>query len=46
MPFFGETEYGLDSIWSKMHTSFMQWEVRFADEFEPEFDELPEMVAG
>ena len=22
----------------------MQWEVRFADEFEPEFDELPEMV--
>ena len=22
----------------------MQWEVRFADEFEPEFDKLPELV--
>lgn len=22
----------------------MQWEVRFADEFDPEFDELPEIV--
>lgn len=22
----------------------MQWEARFADEFEPEFDELPEVV--
>lgn len=22
----------------------MQWEVRFADEFDPEFDELPKIV--
>ncbi|MEX2499761.1 MAG: type II toxin-antitoxin system RelE/ParE family toxin [Wenzhouxiangellaceae bacterium] len=27
-----------------MHNSYMRWEVRLANEFEPEFDELPEMV--
>jgi hypothetical protein len=36
--------YGVDIIWSTCHTTRVAWAVEIGDEFEPEFDALPEDV--
>jgi hypothetical protein len=38
------TKYGLDIICIPYHTHNVKWAVELADEFEPEFDALPEDV--
>jgi hypothetical protein len=36
--------YGLDIIWIPCHIIRVRWAVEIGDEFEPEFDALPEQV--